>query len=129
MNCAMKRLGFNLIAMIGCFVVGLASVLALSFTQAYLKADHYPGNIPQAVTPAWKVTETQTTSYESRIRLIDFLNFTYPNKSSSYRSVQNTLELVNGDFEFYNSKEKFRWLVSAVQRNIIYADLTGDGEE
>src|SRR5436309_10147129 len=113
----MKRLSFNLIVMIGCFVVGLASVLALSFMQSNPKANNYPGYIPQAVTPAQKVTETQITSYESRIRQIDFLNFTYPNKSSSYRGVQNTIKLVNGDFEFYNSKENFRWLVSAGQGN------------
>jgi hypothetical protein len=125
----MKRLSVNLIVMVGCFVVGLVVVSILNFMQPHPKANSYSGTVPQTVTPSCKVIQEQTALSKSRIRQIDFLNFIYPNKSSGYSSIQSTIKLVNGDFEFYNPKESFLWLVSAEQRNITYADLTGDGEE
>src|SRR2546423_14434400 len=101
----MKRLGFNLIAMIGCFVVGLVAVLALSFIQLHPKANVSPSNV---LTNACPTERLRGVLLGSQIRQIDFLNFTYPIRSSSYKSVQNTIKLVNGDFEFYNPKENFQ---------------------
>jgi hypothetical protein len=125
----MKRLGFSSIIMSICFVAGLSVVEVWSFVQSSLKNRISPANITQCMKSFSKLANAQPVLSESRIRRIDFLNFIYPNRSSTYRSIQGTIKLVNGEFEFYNQKERFQWLVSAGQKNIIYADLTGDGEE
>jgi hypothetical protein len=134
MSCGAKHLGFKFTVAVLCFVVGLVAVSIFSFRQSPLEADIYPASIPEELvpddlTPYASFDETQSNSPESKIRRVDFMNFAYPNRSLSYRGIQSSIELTNGEFELYNPKEPLRWLISASPDAIIYADLTNDGED
>ena len=125
----MKRLGFNSIVAIICFVIGLLAFSLGGFVRLRSKIDVPLVKVPQIITPAPQLPVAQMASPESRIRRVDFMNFTYPNKSRYYHKVASEIRLTNGDFEFYNPKDHFIWLVGGETDKIIYADLTGDDEE
>lgn len=129
MICGMKQLGFNLAVAGLCFVVGLVGVSLLSFSPPRSQVSHSAVSSPVVITYEPQCTQRQAVSPRSPIRQFDFLNFTYPNRSSGYRGLRSQLKFTDGEFELYNPEEHFIWLISASPESIIYTDLTNDGEE
>jgi hypothetical protein len=110
----MKRHAYKLLVLITCFLIGVAVFFAWRGRTSLLTSKSaVPSEISEAIAA-------------SPIRKVDFLNFTYPNISSDRTAPSFTL--VNGSFH-HSVNGDFLWGGNVHQSNIIYGDLTGDGEE
>lgn len=120
----MNRFLLQVLIGLATFVLGVAAV-SLVFIPRFTPKTHVQHSIPVAVsTPPSTALSPSDTHAASPIRLIDFSNFTHP-RTAGLRTPggRRTFELKGGRFEETKSE------VGMHMGDIIYGDVTGDGEE